>query len=292
MGIVKIERVSSFCTHKRGETNDDIQDCIGIDEANQRFALSDGVTNSVLPKLWAKLLVEDYLSIEQIDSFPSLFLPQLFEEQKEQVKKTLTEDQLFLTELAEEEFVTSAATFVGISIIDDEVLWKIIGDSCLFLVPRKGPVHCINSLGSYEDENHKISMGFNNRPNVLRSDGSIRGEWFCGRSKLESGFILLMSDKMSNWFIDQYNNGDNPINTLLSIDDNNLFELFVEKEYSAKRLKSDDESVILLQISCEKSNNTAEETVISEKYSDANLFSRVISSCRRRICAFLHLKKK
>ena len=75
MGIYKIDSILSFCTHKRGETDNDIQDYIGTNGEKQRFALSDGVTNSVLPQLWAQLLVEDYLIVENTDDFPSPNLP-------------------------------------------------------------------------------------------------------------------------------------------------------------------------------------------------------------------------
>ena len=46
-----------FYTHKRGETYGDIQDSIGVDEQTQRFAISDGVTNSFIPQVLSRMLL-------------------------------------------------------------------------------------------------------------------------------------------------------------------------------------------------------------------------------------------
>ena len=278
MGIYKIDSILSFCTHKRGETDNDIQDYIGINGEKQRFALSDGVTNSVLPQLWAQLLVEDYLIVENTDDFPSPNLPSKFSEKKKNAKESMTEDQLFMLDLAEEEFVTSAATFAGISIGDDILSWNVIGDSCIFILFENGKLKCISSNENSIGENGIIQMVFNNHPNVLKSDGTIKGDWVTGSIGIAPAWIIIMSDRMSEWFVSQYNQENDPVNLLRSIRDNACFEKFVDDEYKAQRLKSDDESAILIHIAGIPDNKSNEEERCQIKESkQINIFYRIIS---------------
>lgn len=279
MGIYKIDSISSFCTHKRGETDSDIQDYIGINNEKQRFALSDGVTNSVLPQLWAQLLVEDYLNVESADDFPSPNLPSIFLEKKNNAKEFMTEDQLFMLDLAEEEFVTSAATFAGISIGDDILSWKVIGDSCIFILFENGEIKCISSNKNSIGENGIIQMVFNNHPDVLRSDGTIKGKWISESIGIEPAWIVIMSDRMSEWFVSQYNQEHDPVNLLRSIRDDDHFENFVDNEYKAQRLKSDDESVILIHIAGILDNNESNEKERrhTKESDETNIFYRIIS---------------
>jgi len=58
----------------------------------------------------------------------------------------------------------------------------------------------------------------------------------------------LMSDAMSEWFINVHNNGNNPLDQLLALTDDDAFEQWVDEQYNLGLLKSDDESVIIVQL--------------------------------------------
>ena len=122
-------QIRSFITHKRGACVNSIQDCIAMDEKKGRFALSDGVSDSVLPEIWADILTHAYLSVDNIQQFPPEGLQQLFLSQKESYLSTLDKEQRFIQKLIEKHLKTGAATFVGIELRENELSWQVIGAS-------------------------------------------------------------------------------------------------------------------------------------------------------------------
>ena len=58
-------RIRAFITHKKAETYADCQDRFAI--GKNKIALSDGMTSGTLfPDVWASLLVNEYVSQEEI----------------------------------------------------------------------------------------------------------------------------------------------------------------------------------------------------------------------------------
>ena len=49
-----------YITHKKGETLDDCQDAVQSNHDRARYAIADGTTRSLFPKMWADLLVNDF----------------------------------------------------------------------------------------------------------------------------------------------------------------------------------------------------------------------------------------
>ena len=240
-------QVKSFITHKRGETDDDIQDSIDYDLQRGRFALSDGVTNSFLPDVLSKMLTQSFVNQDD-DFFPPIFLPQRFKELRDQYMDALDEDARMLQEMVEEEFHIAAATFVGLTLKDNVFSWQVLGDSCLFIVPEDRHLRCFCSMPVNISPEWKLNVDFGNRPQQIHSDGVVVGEWTNGKRNISTGWVVLASDALSDWLIKQHNMGKNPIDSLWNLNDNNDFENYVEQEYQAQRLKSDDESVIIIKI--------------------------------------------
>lgn len=245
---IKIDYVSSFSTHKRGEEHSDIQDRLAIDIDKGRFALSDGVSQSALPHIWAQILVSEYLSIENTKDFPLMDFSMKYQNARDVFAATLPERDFFNLEMVEEEFGMSSATFAGLEISDGLLTWQVIGDTCLFILPDNGKLSCICSLPVEYNNDGKIDIKFNSHPSQLCSDGTKVGEWLCGELFVNSGWAFLMSDEMSSWFVNQYNLNANPIERLLCINNEEQFEDFVENEYRNKRLDSDDESIIIVHV--------------------------------------------
>lgn len=237
-----------FITHKRGETDEDIQDSIAFDLSRGRFAISDGMTLSFIPHIWSKLLVNQYVSSsdEKLVVFDGLLIQ--YEKAKKQFLQELDENERYFQKLAEQEFKHAKATFAGIYVNNHIVSWQIIGDSCVFIVYSSGTIRCVNKMPNDVDSNGHILMNFDNHPEYIGSDGTIKGRFVEGKDILDSGWIVMMTDALSSWFVKQHNEGKSPFETLKALTNNADFETFVEKECQAGRLKSDDTSVIFFNI--------------------------------------------
>lgn len=237
-----------FTTHKRGESDADIQDSVSVNAEKGRFALSDGVSQSFLPRLLADILTETYVNASAEDVFPPADLPGLFEERKEAYLSTLDEFGRTMQELAEETFKIAAATFVGLEISKQQISWKVIGDSCLFVIPDKGDLRCVCSEEVIVDSEGIVHAHFDNSPAQIHSDGNRYGNIVEGTANKEPGWYILMSDAISDWFINRHNSKEDVVSRLFSLNDNAHFENLVQEEWQAQRLKSDDCSVIIIRI--------------------------------------------
>lgn len=257
-----------FTTHKRCENNEDIQDSVCVNEENGRYALSDGVSKSFLPRLLADILTETYVTTSNDDTFPPVNLPEMFKKRKNAYISSLDEFGIIMQEIAEETYEKAAATFVGLKICNQYVSWKIIGDSCLVMISDKGNIRCICSEKVTIEADGSIHIAFGNNPAQIQSDGNICGNFIAGSAKRHSGWYILMSDAISDWFIDRYNNGDNVIQRLFTLGNNVEFEDLIEEEFQAKRMRNDDCSVILIRVEDEKAETTLMKDELDSDYSD------------------------
>ena len=239
-----------FTTHKRGEREEDNQDSVCINKENGRYTLSDGVSQSFLPRLLADILTESFVAASNNDIFPDKSLPEIFQKRKNEYISSLDEFGASMQEIAEETFKgLAAATFVGLEIHEQHVVWKVIGDSCLFIIPDDGTIQCVCSEDVNIDANGSIHVAFGTTPAQIQSDGKIYGEFITGQTQIKTGWYILMSDAISDWFIKEYNNNkEKVIEQLFQLKDNAEFECFIEKEFRSNRIKNDDCSVILIRI--------------------------------------------
>ena len=54
-------KIKAFIYHKRAEKYNDCQDWFGINFQTKRIAISDGMSQSIFPQWWARILVDYYL---------------------------------------------------------------------------------------------------------------------------------------------------------------------------------------------------------------------------------------
>lgn len=263
-------RIKSFITHKRGASVNSIQDSIAMDVEKGRFALSDGVSDSVLPEIWADILTHAFISVDDIEQFPQEGLQQVFLSQKDNYISTLDREQGYIQKLIEKHFQTGSATFIGIELREDILSWHVIGDSCLFVMPDDEPLQCVCSNPSHIDEDGNLIIDFDIFPCQIHSDGSMHGEWIKGNRPFKTGCILLMSDAMSAWFVRQLNQGNSPLDQLDAITDNDNFEFFVEEQCRQGLLESDDESVIIIKVGSESEriNDSIVATIKTDNTND------------------------
>ena len=270
--------LKSFITHKRGETDKNIADSIAFDAFRGRYAISDGVSRSFIPHIWSKTLVDYYIESDEKLSLTEDLLCR-YTKAKELFLQGLDEFNLFLTKKVENQLHTSAATFAGVIIKNNVVTWQVIGDSCVFLVNDSKIIRCISSMPIDMDEEGHIWAKFDNYPNYVISDGTIKGHFVEGEEQLDSGWVVLMTDALSDWFIKQHNQGFDPFNTLIALNNNSEFEAFVENEYNAGRLKSDDTSVIIIDTTdySQKQNNELNALADSNNYFEEDFAWELLS---------------
>lgn len=240
--------VKAFQTHKRGETKTAIHDRIALDIEKGRFALADGVSNSYLPFLWAEILVDSYISVSDTRDLAVDKLSQLFINKKEEYLARLDKNELVVQKAREKYFKVASSTFLGLEIENNVLRWKLIGDSCLFILPQDGvcQCYCSNTI-SVDNEGH-IFVDFSENTDQICADGTIAGMWQTGSLELKNGYVVMMSDAMSKWFLSELNNEGSPLEKLLALDSEESFEMLVEQEFRLNKLDSDDESVILIEI--------------------------------------------
>lgn len=154
-----------------------------------------------------------------------------------------------LQEIAEETFKHGAATFVGLELLNHRATWKVLGDSCLFILPDKGFPQCICSDSVKVSDDGKINISFGSHPAQIHSDGQVFGNFATGSDEMiEVGWYVLMSDAISEWFVNQLNEGNNMASALFNLNSNEEFEYLVEREYQANRMRSDDCTVLIIRI--------------------------------------------
>ena len=70
-------KLKAYITHKKAEKYSDCADYFGICPPQKRVAVSDGVSQSIMPLEWAKILVSAYLdkSWEPEQNVTSLQIP-------------------------------------------------------------------------------------------------------------------------------------------------------------------------------------------------------------------------
>ena len=82
-----------------------------------------------------------------------------------------------------------------------------------------------------------------------------------------------MTDAISEWFVKQINENNNPLKALLEVQNNLEFENWVNKECNSGRLKSDDTCVLILDVDkcCDIKNDKQTEIYNNEVYFDTTI---------------------
>ena len=257
--------VKSFITGKRGEGRNSIEDSIAVDMSSGRFAVSDGVSQSFLPQVWSSFLTQAWITIDEVNNFPQENLYEQFRQERNRIMGLLDEDTRMDYEDLEKKYKTASATFCGIELYKGVLKWAVIGDSCLFILPDGEHPQCISSHPMPTDDEGHIVPYFDKTPFQVLANGKVYGEWIRGEREFGKGTLLLMSDAMSAWFINAHNDGQNPLEQLMALTDDESFEHWVDEQYHLGLLNSDDESVVIVQL---EEVEQKEQTSLNDTHSD------------------------
>ena len=237
--------IRAFIYHKRAEKYSDCQDCFGINSQNNRIAVSDGMSQSIFPQWWAKILVDDYLENGYI---PTDILPlQVKWQQKllaeiqrrdEEAKTNPKRDPWRLKNLLAEKS-GAGATLCGLTLVENEWTCECLGDSCVIAINHD---YTLNIYTSQVGE-------FGNHPDYFDSFRTGRGKPICKTVNRDVKALLLVTDPFSELFQLHENNPDfikSRFDELQSLTNHESFTVLVEQWRDEFGMHNDDSTLVLI----------------------------------------------
>ena len=245
---------TSFWVPKRGNSIDEYEDAYAIDTAEPesntvRIAVADGASEGFFSKIWADVLVKNFHR-KNITTM-NAFLEHCNEDWRiwklQYLEGRRSSDRPI--QWFEEDGIRRGAfsTFLGLNIKRDKSEWQAIaiGDTCLFHVRDD------TLLNSFPLSN---STSFNNSPILLSSENpqteeiqeaivQIKGSY------REGDCFFVMTDALSAWVLQEFENGNNPIKPILEITTQEEFAAFIDTLRNDNNLHNDDVTLVTMRMS-------------------------------------------
>lgn len=258
--------IKGYITSKKSELFYDCADRYAYDISKNKFAISDGVSKSFFPKIWADVLVSNWVNVdwksdnEYIGYCQSEWLKQV----TEIVNKS---DSKWFTKNAFNRREPGLATFVGLRFFERNKKWfwkaNALGDSFMFFVPEKVQDF---SKACIVLSSKKEPITFDNFPDYLSSIGNIhKGEKHFKENPLSPGTFYLMTDALAEWFL---KGQDNAIGKISVWQNQKDFERFVDEERFNEKLGNDDSAILIIQIVDDKKEDL---NYVSEDVTNINV---------------------
>jgi len=257
--------IKGYITSKESELFYDCADRYAYNKSQNKFAISDGVSKSFFPKVWADVLVNKWVDSKEFDEVQ--FILDCQKDWLKQVTEIVNKPNAkWFTKNAFNRKEAGLATFVGLRFYKKkkEWFWKAdaLGDSFLFFVPKNSKnfsKECI-ILSSIKEP-----IIFDNFPDYLSSFGNKhKGEKQKKENPLRSGTFYLMTDALAEWFLTEKEDAIGKISVWQNQKD---FEHFVDEERHNKKLGNDDTAFLSIKIEDDKKD---ELTYVLEDVSSIN----------------------
>jgi hypothetical protein len=224
--------ICEYRSPKLGEALDDCEDILrtSIVDSEMRIALCDGATMSSFAKQWAELLADAYV----LDPFCGSV------DLKNRSVMLIDEWQRLvfsrpLSWHAQEKARSGAfATFLGLTVRNNEWSALAIGDTCLFHVRADGSLRAF-PLG--------CSADFTNDPILLSSSHSANEEVFdqlvsCSGTLGPADLLLMATDGLASWLMTQHEAGRSPWSIFAS--DAGAVGRLCDERRMSREMKNDD----------------------------------------------------
>jgi hypothetical protein len=295
-------KIRGFTCPKVSESYTDNFDRYNYSLEKKKFAMSDGVTVSFFPEIWANLLVNNFVKNNcNIEAGIPIEIDAVQQEWYKQVQAEVSKpNTMYYVRNAFKLGHSGSATFIGLQFFVDEiahkVIWKswVLGDSFMFyktcdLVTQNAPnCRCIRTLFKGKKkpsaiQNHNIlanckrcskenentiensicpkyinekdnlliissreDLNLDNSPDYLdsRNNPIVGIPLFC-EGEVANGTIYLMTDALSDWFIQNQETAYDIISTWKTHDD---FITSIEQLRKNDMLKNDDSTILILEI--------------------------------------------
>lgn len=232
--------IKAFIYHKRAEKYCDCQDYFGIASPKNRIAVSDGMSQSIFPQWWAKILVDAFIETGEIPDCIMPYQQQWQEMVKAEIAKQESEGKnpwLLRDMFAERS--GAGATLCGFTW--DRKGWKCqcLGDSCLIKVKTDNSIEIITSqLGQ-----------FDNHPDYLDSFSDGRGQPITKDGTFDLKAILMVTDPFAELFQIHKDNSkfiSERLKEINNLSDHNSFVNLVENWRDLYNMHNDDSTIIIL----------------------------------------------
>lgn len=239
-------KIRAFITHKKAETYKDCQDRFCINPETKSMAVSDGVSQSIFPGIWANMLVCEYTNKNWCPNHENA--KELAKEWRSQVEDILEAKKQkgentrnLVNALAVGK--AAGATIVGLR-FKNEFHWccDVLGDSCLIQINNDNSIMEIYSSQSGEFDSH---------PDYFDSNEKLsgRGEPKTNEGNLGKGEkLLLVSDPFSDFLFKAKKNKEDIgyVEELLKVDDHDSFCSLVD-DFREKGMHNDDSTLIIIE---------------------------------------------
>ena len=302
--IVSSTILAAFKTSKFGSKPSNCADSFAISPDRHKIAIADGVSKSYMPKFVAEALTEFYVS-EKLPGGPlfcdrnaSELLSYIVAEwdcKSRNFEASVDEDTAYDLEYQRELYGMGASTFAGIRIDGEEFSFDVLGDSCIFLIPKDHSLSpmILSSMPCEVTLANELPFKcvFGIHPHFIDTKGRIVGEPLEESVKAFDCTILLATDAFSDWFCRNFTKEDanHIIDTLKEIDSPEKFDSFIDSLRDSD-LKNDDVAVVLVDVQltadesesstndgkCEPEPTTPEGNDIESKLSQADEFKAII----------------
>ena len=239
--------IKGFITSKNQETYSDCADNYAFNIANNRFAISDGVSISFFSEIWSKILTHRY--VENSTPLDGNFLTQCQKEWQKNIIEIIKQpDVKWFVKAKYNKKEFAAATFIGLQLLEEEQKWTVqsIGDSFLFFIPKD--CSDFDKITTYPNEKGFV---FDNYPNYLASIGNNhRGKRHISTKKnLEEGTFILMTDAIAEWFVKELKEDvQGAVNLLSNIESQEHFLQIVQEKRLDDSLKNDDTTILIIEV--------------------------------------------
>ncbi len=250
---------------KEGNSADEYEDAYSCSPADGHFAIADGATESSFADLWAQCLVHRYTA-QPLDGAPTptaAFETWLSPLQKEWHASINWER---LPWYAEEKARTGAfATLLGVKFMapkeeekpsffsklfrgfskpkPSSLRWRAIavGDSNMFQIRNNTLLH------KWPIE---LAAQFDSRPVLLSSNPKKNAPVWQEVKHLEGDYqhndtFILATDALAKWFLQQFEAGNRPWNTLGAIKSEDEYASFITKLRKSSSLRNDDTTMVI-----------------------------------------------
>jgi hypothetical protein len=238
--------VTAFLLPHIGDEYSQCADRFYYDKATKSFAIADGVGNSLFPGDWAMILCKDFVKHPDKFTENSILvredeLIKDWEKSRDERVSNLTEDEKFIFEMGLEKADFAASTFVGLSLGLKEWKCQAIGDS--YLIVLNNDFKIIETVASMKGKE------FDNYPEYFGSKkGHNNGEIVPSTGGYENvQYLVLMTDAISDWFLSDKTDNEKR-KELLSLDNHQDYERFINEERQSGNLKDDDTSMLVLKL--------------------------------------------
>jgi hypothetical protein len=256
--------VQVFWVPKLGNSEEEYEDASACSAPERRFAVADGATESSFSDRWAQGLVRRYTADPPLAPPTSIPLPEWVAPLQHEWHAGIPWDKL--PWFAEEKARSGAyASLLGVHFAEPErvpprlpfLSWfrrakpqaagfrwyaLAIGDTCLFHV-RNGQL-----LKAFPLDN---AAAFSDRP-LLLSSNPARNQSVWSAVQLAEGechlgdVFFLATDALGKWFLQRFEAGGRPWETLAALRTQTDFVAWVDKRRQDRSLKNDDTTLVRL----------------------------------------------